>query len=153
MMGRFRRLINDLGLHGVHLHGRKFTWSNQQDSPTLVKLDRILCSTEWNQLFPDSLLQSAATDGSDHCPLLLSLNAVKPGRARFHLEAFLTKLEGFQEIVELAWNSIPASTCPFAILAKKFCATAKGLQSWSQKKSVTLILSWAWPGKSSINWK
>ena len=45
MMGRFRRLINNLGLHDVHLHGRKFTWSNQQDSPTLVKLDRILCST------------------------------------------------------------------------------------------------------------
>lgn len=47
MMGRFRRLINDLGLHDVYLHGRKFTWSNQQDSPTLVRLDRVLYSTEW----------------------------------------------------------------------------------------------------------
>ena len=39
MMGRFRRLINDLELKELSLHGRKFTWSNQQDSPTLVKLD------------------------------------------------------------------------------------------------------------------
>ena len=38
MMGWFRRFINDLPLHG-----RKYTWSNQQDSPTLAKLDRVLC--------------------------------------------------------------------------------------------------------------
>lgn len=29
MMGRFRRLINDMVLHDLPLHGRKFTWSNQ----------------------------------------------------------------------------------------------------------------------------
>jgi len=47
MMGRFRRLINDLSLKEIPLHGRKFTWSNLQDSPTLVKLDRVLCSVDW----------------------------------------------------------------------------------------------------------
>ena len=46
MMGRFRRLINDLSLKEIPLHGRKFTWSNLQDSPTLVKLDRVLCSVD-----------------------------------------------------------------------------------------------------------
>jgi len=39
MMGRFRRFINDLDLKEIPLQGRKFTWSNQQVSPTLVKLD------------------------------------------------------------------------------------------------------------------
>ena len=29
MMGRFRRLISNLSLKEVPLHGRKFTWSNQ----------------------------------------------------------------------------------------------------------------------------
>lgn len=28
MMGRFRRVINDLALHELHLNGRSFTWSN-----------------------------------------------------------------------------------------------------------------------------
>lgn len=42
MMGRFCRLINDLGLKELPLNGRKFTWSNQQDSPILVKLDSFL---------------------------------------------------------------------------------------------------------------
>ena len=83
MMGRFRRLINDLELRDLPLHGRKFTWSNQQDTPTLVKLDRVLCSAEWEQLFPNCLLRSEATDVSDHCPLLLGMNVIQPSKARF----------------------------------------------------------------------
>ena len=78
MMGRFRRCINDLELSEVPLQGRKFTWSNQQDNPTLVKLDRVFCSSEWEQIFPNCLLQSSATEGSDHCPLLLGLHDVQP---------------------------------------------------------------------------
>jgi hypothetical protein len=37
MMGRFRRFINDLALKEIPLQGRKFTWSNQHESPTLVR--------------------------------------------------------------------------------------------------------------------
>ena len=132
-MGRFRRLINDLGLQELPLHGRKYTWSNQQDTPTLVRLDRFLCTVDWEQLFPNCLLQSTASDGSDHCPLL-GLHDNKPGKARFHFEAYWTKLEGFQEAVEIAWVSEPASSCPFDTLSRKFRATVRGLQSWSQKK-------------------
>jgi len=134
MTGRFRCLINELELKDLPLLGRKFTWSNQQDSPTLVKLDRVLCSADWEQLFPNCLLQSCATDGSDHCPLLLGMNDVQPGKARFHFEAFWTKLEGFQDAVASAWASEPASHCPFDTLARKFRATVRSLQSWSQKK-------------------
>ena len=39
LMHSFRRLINDLGIKELALHGRKFTWSNRQDTPTLVKLE------------------------------------------------------------------------------------------------------------------
>ena len=55
MMGRFRRLIDDLALKEIPLHGRKFTWSNQQAAPVLVKLD-------WEGLFPNVLLQSATSE-------------------------------------------------------------------------------------------
>ena len=106
MMGRFRRLINDLELKELSLHGRNFTWSNHQDSPTLVKLDRVFCSTEWEQLFLNCLLQSTASEGSDHCPLLLGLNDVQPAKARFHFESFWPTLDGFQETVESAWSSV-----------------------------------------------
>jgi exonuclease III len=42
MMGRFRKLINDLALKELPLLGRKYAWSNQQEIPTLVKLESVL---------------------------------------------------------------------------------------------------------------
>lgn len=133
MMGRFRKLIDDLALKEIPLHGRTHTWSNQQDNPTLVKLDRVLCSVDWEDMYPNCLLQSVATDDSDHCPLLLGLQDNKPGKRRFHFEAFWPKFEGFQEAVQAAWSSVPARQCPFITLDLKFKAVAKGLQSWNNK--------------------
>jgi hypothetical protein len=129
MMERFRRFINDLALKEIPLHGRQFTWSNQQESPTLVRLDRVLCTVEWEELFPDCLLQNMASNDSDHCPLLLGLKDNLPGTRRFHFEAFWPKLEGFQDGVSLGWNSVPTIACPFAILDAKSKSITKGLQS------------------------
>ena len=79
-MGRFRRFINDLALKEIPLHGCKFMWSNQQLSPTLVRLDRVLCSVDWEEKFPNCLLQSMASNDSDNCPLLLGLRDNMVGR-------------------------------------------------------------------------
>jgi exonuclease III len=94
MMGCFRRWINDLAVKEVPLHGRKFTWSNGQNYPTLVRLDRAFCSVEWEQIFPNCLLQSAASQYSDHCPLILGLNGIRQGKRRFHFKAFWPRLDG-----------------------------------------------------------
>jgi exonuclease III len=53
MMGRFRRWINDMAVSELPLHGRKFTWSTSSTSanPTLVKLDRVFCSPDWEDIF------------------------------------------------------------------------------------------------------
>jgi hypothetical protein len=133
MMGHFRKLINDLSLKELRLHGRKYTWSNQQDSPTLVKLDRVLCIVDWEDKFPNCLLQSTTSDDSDHCPLLLGLHDNRRGRWCFHCESFWPKLEGIQEAVASAWTSIPTSACPFITLDNKFRVVTKSLQSWSSK--------------------
>ncbi len=56
MMGRFRRLLNDLQLKELPLLGRKFTWSNERINPTLVRLDRVFCTADWDDCFPDCVL-------------------------------------------------------------------------------------------------
>jgi len=43
MMGRFRRFLDDTDLKEIPLLGRKYTWSNERRSPTLVRLDRAFC--------------------------------------------------------------------------------------------------------------
>jgi hypothetical protein len=39
-MGKFHRLLQDLELYELHLHGRLYTWSNEQLHPTLEHIDR-----------------------------------------------------------------------------------------------------------------
>jgi hypothetical protein len=62
MMGRFRRLVSDLELKDIPLMGRRYTWSNGRDNPTLVKLDLVLCTVDWEVIFPECFLQSQATE-------------------------------------------------------------------------------------------
>ena len=135
MMGRFRRWVNDMAVTELPLHGRKYTWSSSStsDSPTLVRLHRVFCSLEWEELFPDYLLQSCASGDSDHCSLLLGLQDSPASKRRFHFEAFWPSLDGFMETVEAAWTAVPARPCPLETLSLKFKATARSLQSWSQK--------------------
>ena len=45
----------------------------KRDSPTLVRLDRVLVSVDWDELFPSSHLRSLGSDASDHCLLLLNV--------------------------------------------------------------------------------
>ena len=130
MMGRFRRLLNDLELKELELLGRRYTWSNERASPTLVRLDRLFYTTDWEIYFPNCILQSSATMFSDHCPLLLGLKDNHWGKRRFHFEPFWPKFEGFHDAVSSAWNSVQNISCPLKTLSLKLKATAKGLQCW-----------------------
>jgi exonuclease III len=82
MMGRFRRLLNKLNLKELPLLGRKYTWSNERSSPTLVRLDRVFHTADLETLYPNSVLQSSASLISDHCPLLLGLHELVQGKVR-----------------------------------------------------------------------
>lgn len=120
----------------ISLHGRKYTWSSSSSSasPTLVKLDRVFCTVDWEDMFPDCLLQSSASDDSDHCPLILGLRDITTTKRRFHFESFWTNMDGFLDTVEAAWSSVQSHPCPMQTLSLKLKATARALQSWSQKK-------------------
>jgi hypothetical protein len=72
----------------------------------LVQLDRVMCTMAWEELFPNVLLQCAASDDSDHYPRILGIQDNKVGKRRIHFEAFWPKLEGFHEAVEGSWSSV-----------------------------------------------
>ena len=133
MMGRFRRALDDMALKELPLSGRKFTWSSGGVSPTLTKLDRVFATVDWEDSFPSCLLQSIASLDSDHCPLILGLNDLLPGKGRFLFASFWPQLDGFQEVVSQAWGAVEARSCPLETLSLKFKALTRALQSWSQK--------------------
>jgi endonuclease/exonuclease/phosphatase family metal-dependent hydrolase len=53
--------------------GGLFTWSNNK-KPTLEKLDRVLVSRSWENLFPLAMVHKISRNNSDHNPLIIKLN-------------------------------------------------------------------------------
>jgi hypothetical protein len=48
-MHRFKSALDNLELKEIHLHGRKYIWSSETDSPTLTKIDHVFCTKEGNE--------------------------------------------------------------------------------------------------------
>lgn len=101
-MHRFRAFINRAHLQEVDLIGRRFTWTSEWERPTLERLDCVLASVDWFDMFPTHCLKPLSSDCSDHCPLLLLLDVGPRGKRRFRFESFWPKLPGFLDVVGLA---------------------------------------------------
>ena len=132
-MGMFRRFLNELELKEATLIGRRYTWSNARDQPTLVKLDRWFCSVDWDDMHPDASLSAVSSSLSDHCPILMSTAVRFFAKKRFRFERFWLKLEGFEEVVRASWDSAGAPADPLEKIDFKLRRLARELQSWSQK--------------------
>lgn len=68
----FNKFIGNFHFREVFISGPRYTWSNKQLDPTLIKLDRILMSESWESNFPTCFAWSKARVGSDHCPVVLN---------------------------------------------------------------------------------
>ncbi|XP_073351887.1 uncharacterized protein [Aegilops tauschii subsp. strangulata] len=132
-MSRFRCFIADEELRDMYLHGRRYTWSSERDTPTLVRNDRILCTSGWEIAHPHFLLHCLSSAASDHCPLVVDCAVHPVGARRFHYERFWTKLDGFHDMVPEAWNSTPPEADPFRRIVARLKATAWHLQRWSTR--------------------
>jgi hypothetical protein len=147
MMSRFRQLIDEVELQELYLKGRLYTWSNERDSPTLERLDRVFASNDWVDAFPNHELSALSTQCSDHAPLLLRTDCFLPHCKRFRFENFWPKCEGYLQVVEEAWDApLPWSNTDvdaFRCLGFRLRNTAKALKSWSAKRigSVRLQLA------------
>lgn len=131
LINAFRNFMNRLELKDMYLHGRRYTWSNEQLHTILVRLDRVLYNQPWNELFPNALLQGLSSADSDHCPLLLTSNALFRPQRRFMFENMWVRLEGFNDVVPAAWDKATKSSDPYTNLHNKLSFTAKQLKSWA----------------------
>lgn len=118
----------------MHLHGRSFTWSNERDTPTLVRLDRVLILVDWDEAFPNSHLRGLGSDASDHCPLLLQTNLGQMSKGRFHFELFRPKFDDYEERLAQAWQRPPGITDLLACLDQMLRNLVRELQRWSSTR-------------------
>lgn len=134
LINKFRHSIDALELREVYQFGRRYTWSNEQERPTLTKIDKVLVNGDWEEFFCDAHLQALSSSASDHCPLLLACDQMMHRSRKFKFESYWAKLEGFEDVVRQAWAAMPAGSNALSSLHFKLHATAAALRSWGAKR-------------------
>jgi len=100
--------------------GGMYTWSNNQDIPILEKLDRILMSKDWEDLFPQVWVRKLPREVSDHNPLILA-----SGQHR--------NTKSIQFRFELSWLSNPDFITAAEKIWLKPCRATSALHKIQQK--------------------
>jgi exonuclease III len=133
LMLRFRRALNFMEVKEVELVGKQFTWSNNQQTPTMSCIDRVFCTPAWEDLYSNPILQPQSSSSSDHCPLLLMPLCPPRVKPMFRFEAFWADMSGFSDCVLEAWSrEVPVVHNPLGVFHIKLSRTAKALQAWSR---------------------
>jgi hypothetical protein len=149
---RFQNALNTCGLKEIHLQNRKFTWTNEQQDPTMSKLDAFFCNEEWDITFANHILHALSSSLSDHCPLLLANDSVHKRPKSFRFENFWIKMPGFMEVVNEAWNEGINHVEPCQRLFHKLKKTGKKLRCWSKSLFSKQKWSFIWPWKLFYVW-
>jgi hypothetical protein len=112
--------------------GRKYTWSNQQDTLTMSCIDKAFCTTQWEEIYNNSILQSLASSSLDHCLILLMPLISPRTKPKFRFESFWVLMLGYQECVSQAWNrEAPPNLNHMATLHVKLSRAANALRKCS----------------------
>lgn len=80
----------------------------------------MFCTVEWEDIFPNSMLQSSASMASDHCPLILGLKVNTRSKRCFHFESFWPSLLGFHDAVQQNWDAPVSAVYPVERFFIKF---------------------------------
>lgn len=66
--------------------------------------------------------------------MLLELRTERRASPRFRFEPFWTRMDGFQEVVQQAWEDNPVDVDACRLLDIKLRCTANALKSWSMRQ-------------------
>lgn len=128
----FNEAISNLGLLELPLQGRKYSWSNTQENPLLVKLDWFFTSASWMTSFPDSCALPLARPISNHLPCMIKIGTAIPKAKVFRFENYWLQHSSFKEVVQNAWK-IPVGNLDGAKnLNAKFKNLRRALKQWAR---------------------
>ena len=73
----FKDCLDTCGMVDLGFHGPKFTWVNKREMGHYIqeRLDRAFANCDWRGLYPEASVHHLARTHSDHCPVLLRLDA------------------------------------------------------------------------------
>lgn len=109
LMDLFNNFIENNSLREIKRNGPKFTWTNKQITPIQSNIDRVLCSTDWEKVFPLCTLETLIRVGSDHRPMVLDDGEhLKRCRRTFKFERQWIRKDNFIPLVTEKWGAARA---------------------------------------------
>ena len=75
-MMKFRQTLLHCGLVDLGFNGYRFTWRNGKGGAAFVeeRLDRVVATSEWREMFPRTKVRRIPTSYSNHDPILMDMN-------------------------------------------------------------------------------
>lgn len=114
------------------MHGRQYTWGNNLPQPTFEKLDRILCSVEWEETYPLTKISALCREKSDHVPLFLDTGDVVKTDPIFRFENSWFLREGPDELVINSWKSTGSKISSLDNWQTKLRCLRPKLKGWNR---------------------
>ena len=130
----FNAVIESLDLKEIVMSGRQYTWAGPGDDPLFEKLDRVLVSTDCEDKFPLSTVESRDGNISDHTPLILNTGSSthQKGQRPFKFERGWLIRDGFYDMVAQIWQSENGGSTPLERWQNKIRRLRQHLRGWAQ---------------------
>ena len=134
----FREAISVSQLNSLWFEGYPFTWSNNRldNENTQERLDRVLMTDSWHEMFPRSKSEHLPKRRSDHIPIKILIQQPVVGgqgtgrrRRGFKFEKEWLRDEECREVVQEAWQCFPSNS-----VRGKISLCANKLREWSLKR-------------------
>lgn len=108
MMNAYNVTMQDTRLVDMGFNGQPFTWCNNREGSHRIRewLDRAVANAAWIDKFPSLVVLHKLMIGSDHCPVVITLEPTDHrGRKQFSFEKLWLDKQECGEIVRSTWST------------------------------------------------
>ncbi|KAG5590841.1 hypothetical protein H5410_041355 [Solanum commersonii] len=125
--------INELELMDPPLFGGPYTWRGGANQRNASRIDKLLYSFPWDEIFTKTRQSSLPSRSSDHNPIVLTCGDEAFKKSYFKFEKWWLNVEGFRDRVKEWWESFTVTGSPNYIIASKLSLLKKELKECSKE--------------------
>ena len=131
---KLHKVIDDLELKDLALHGGDFTWAEGPGNQRMVRLDKFLISDEWENYFGTVNKKNLPKPFSNNFLILLTGGgSIVRGPLPFRFENMWLKVEGFKNLIDVWWKGMEVRGANSYVVEEKQKAIKLKLKCWNKE--------------------